>query len=213
MGIIWGMILAGLTGNYGMGKSSVAAMFRDLGAVTLDCDEIVSNLLTARKVLRSIRRLFGDSVFSSDRNLDRAALAEIIFSDSRMRLKLEGLLHPMVLRKLKQELRRLGAGSCIVVVEIPLLFEGDFGSFFDRTITVHTAKKIAVERLKKSGICRRDALARLNSQMDIREKKRLADFSINNNGTRRQTASQARKIYALLAGAGGTRVNKGQHLP
>jgi len=83
-------------------------------------------------------------------------------------------------------------------VEVPLLFEGGFQKRFDSTIAVYTNQKTALSRLKKAGVSRKDALARLHAQMDIREKKRLAGHVIDNNGTRQQAMAQVRKVYKTL---------------
>jgi len=88
--------------------------------------------------------------------------------------------------------------NSVVIVEVPLLFEGGFQKRFDRTIAVYTSQKTALARLKKAGVPRKDALARLQAQMDIRQKKRLADYSIDNNGTKAQTMIQVRKVYKAL---------------
>jgi dephospho-CoA kinase len=225
------MFVVALTGNYGMGKSSVASLFRKCGACTLDSDAIVANLLKTRSVIKEIRKLLGPEVLNADHSLNKSVVADIIFQNNTARKKIETLLHPLVFQEIASEVKKLrlkitppppapplnlrgGRGSyyimdkgrfvqckscnCLVIVEVPLLFEGKFQKWFDRTIAVYTNQKTALVRLKKKGISRKDALARFYSQIDIREKKRLADYVIDNNGTRQQAMAQVRKVFKAL---------------
>jgi dephospho-CoA kinase len=192
------MIVVGLTGNYGMGKSSVATLFRKLGAHTLDSDKIVAGLLKQESVRGQIMGLLGVGVLKADGRLNKDVIAEIVFNNKLLRMKLQAMLHPLVLENVDKDVRRIRDKNCIVVVEVPLLFEGKFQNRFDRTITVYTSQMTALARLKKAGIARKDALSRLKAQMDIRLKKKLSDFCINNNGTKRQTETQVMRIFQTL---------------
>ena len=192
------MIVVGLTGNYGMGKSSVAALFRELGAHALDSDKIVAGLLKQESVRGQILGLLGVSVLKADGTLNKQLIAEIIFKHAVVRKRLEALLHPLVLEQVDKAVKRIRDANSIVVVEVPLLFEGKFQNRFDRTLTVYTSQMTALARLKKTGIARKDALSRLKAQMDIRLKKKLSDFCINNNGTKRQTEMQVMRIFQSL---------------
>ena len=192
------MIVVGLTGNYGMGKSSVAALFRQLGAHALDSDKIVAGLLKQESVRGQILGLLGVSVLKADGTLNKQLIAEIIFKHTVVRKRLEALLHPLVLEQVDKAVKRIRDANSIVVVEVPLLFEGKFQNRFDRTLTVYTSQMTALARLKKTGIARKDALSRLKAQMDIRLKKKLSDFCINNNGTKRQTEMQVMRIFQSL---------------
>lgn len=192
------MVVAALTGNYGMGKSSVTSLFQKCGACTIDSDEIVAGLLQKRAVIEKIRIMFGREVLNPDKRLNKAVVAEIIFHNKAARRKLEALLHPLVFQAMEASIKKLRSRDGLVIVEVPLLFEGGFQKRFDRTIAVYTSQKTALARLTKKGVSRKDALARLHAQMDIREKKCLADYAIDNNGTRQQTLSQVRKVFRAL---------------
>jgi dephospho-CoA kinase len=192
------MLVVALTGNYGMGKSSVAALFAECGAYTLDSDAIVADLLKNKAIVERIRVLLGPEVLHPDRRLNKVAVADIIFYDQTARKKIENLLHPLVFQAVEASIKKLKTNNRIVIVEVPLLFEGGFQERFDRTITVYTNQKTSLARLKKSGVSRKDALARLHAQMDIREKKRLADCVIDNNGTKYQVRAQVKRIYRAL---------------
>jgi dephospho-CoA kinase len=195
------VLVVGLTGNYGMGKSTVLRMFRDLGAVTLDADKVVDMLLDDADVLRRIRDTFGNGVFSKEGSLDRSTLASIIFKDKEKRDSLEGILHPLVFEKIEDFLAEIGeteTGEEIVVVEIPLLFEKGYTGRFDWKITVYAEEDIALKRLEGKAIGREGAVVRLKAQMPIKEKIRMADFAINNSGTLEETEKQVREIYDKL---------------
>lgn len=192
------MHVIGLTGNFGMGKSSVLELFGRLGAVTVKSDEIIDELLKEQKIINKVVKILGHQVTTAEHQLDKRKIAKIIFNNSMLRSKLEKLLHPIVLRKISLLLARLKGRRGIVIVEVPLLFEGNYQKKFDKTITVFTTKKIALGRLKKAGVRTSDAEARLRAQMPVREKKKLSDYVIDNNGSFQKTQRQVENIFAEL---------------
>ncbi len=194
-------MVVGLTGNYGMGKSTVLDMFERLGAVTVSADNIVDGLLGDKSVLRNIRKAFGDEVFMDDGRLDRERVASLVFKDENMRRTLETLIHPLVferIRELIDGIEKERSDGKVVVVEIPLMFETGRLKRFDRTITVYTDRATLLGRLKKKGVSGSDAELRLKAQMSIEEKVRRSDFSIDNSGPRNETENKVRKIYEIL---------------
>jgi dephospho-CoA kinase len=193
------MLLAGLTGNYGMGKSTVLHIFAKLGAVTRDSDEIVRTLLEEQDVLKRIRRLLGDGVFYKNGRLNKKKAARVIFESDALRQSLEDIIHPLVFEKVHSLAEGLKGTEKVVVIEVPLLFERGYEDRFDMTITVYTGEEVALYRLEKEGIRRQEAMARLKSQLPIREKMQRADFVIDNNGTFDETAEQIRRIYGKLS--------------
>lgn len=195
------MLVAGLTGNYGMGKSTVLNMFRDLGAFVLETDDIVDSLLNETPVLEKIKKVFGKEVFSEDGGLDRTKVAYIIFKNEAFRDALEGILHPLVFDRITAFLNAHAKSNIvkkIAIIEIPLMFEKNFSTGFHKTITVYTDNVTALERLEHSGIRREDAILRLNVQMPVEEKVRLSDFAINNSGNLNETKARVREIYKEL---------------
>ncbi|PKL52621.1 MAG: dephospho-CoA kinase [Nitrospira bacterium HGW-Nitrospira-1] len=192
------MVIAGLTGNYGMGKSFVLSVFRELGAIILDSDEIINLLLEDKKVILSIKKILGGRVEKEDGMLDKVEVAKIIFNNSGLRHKLEALLHPMVFDKVESSLHKIKGKRRIVIVEVPLVFEGGYQGRFDRTITVFTTQKAAIERLMKDGVSRSNAMKRLKAQLPIRIKKKKADYLIDNNGAKQKTRKQVKSIYKNL---------------
>jgi len=191
-------MVIGLTGNYGMGKSFVLSVFKERGAIVLDSDEIVSNLLKDRKVILRIKKILGDRIEKPDGTLDKCEVTKIIFDNNVLREKLEVLLHPMVFDNIQNYLKKISGKKKLIVVEVPLLFEGGYQGRFERTITVFTTQKTSLERLMKAGVSRSNALKRLKAQLPIQIKKKNADFLIDNNGPKQKTLRQVESLYHKL---------------
>ncbi|MEW6068310.1 MAG: dephospho-CoA kinase [Nitrospirota bacterium] len=192
------MLLIGLTGNYGSGKSTVLAMFEKLGAITLNADRIVGSLLKDGDVLEEIRDILGDGVFNKDGSLNKKMVADLIFKSDILRRSLEDILHPLVFSRIKDFLDKIGEKERIAVIEAPVIYERGYKGRFDKTIVVHTKEDIALNRLEKDGIMREEALLRMKTQMPIEDKKEKADFLIDNNGDTEKTMTQVEIIYNKL---------------
>ena len=191
------MLLVGLTGNYGMGKSTVLPMFEKLGVITLDTDRIVKSLLIEKNVLEKIRGLLGDNVFYKNSSLNKKKVADLIFKNDVLRYSLEDILHPLVFERIKIFLDKIN-GDKIIIIEVPLLHERGYKDRFDKTITVYTNEEVALNRLEKDGTTREEALLRLKSQLPIAKKVKQSDFVIDNNGTIEKAMAQVEIIYKEL---------------
>ena len=191
-------MVIGLTGNYGMGKSFVLSVFRELGAIVLDSDDIVNHLLQHKKVIQNVKVILGNCVEREEGGLDKSKIANIIFNNSNLREQLEVILHPMVIEKIEDVLQKIKGKSRLVIVEVPLLFECEYQRRFSRTITVFTTQKKALERLMKAGVSRSNAMKRLKVQLPIQIKKKMADYLIDNNGTKQETCKQVERINKKL---------------
>jgi len=196
------MLVVGLTGNYGMGKSRILALFAKLGAYTFNSDKIVAALLTEKDVLEKIRSVIGQGVFYKNGSLNKKKVARLIFRDEELRRSLEDILHPLVFERIKDFLKAADKDS-IVIIEVPLLFERGHRKKFDKTITVFTDEETALKRLEKAGVKRTDALLRLQSQLPVKEKMKRSDFIIDNSGPVRETTSLAEAVYKTLLTADG----------
>ena len=192
------MLLVGLTGNYGMGKSIVLSQFEQLGAITLDSDRIVDSLLSEAEVIVKIKGLLGNKVFDEDGNLVKKKVADLIFKNDILKGSLEDLLHPLVFEKIESFLKTITNGHAVVVIEVPLLFERGYEGRFKRTVTVFTNEKTALHRLEQSGVSRDEAIQRLQSQLPVEVKTIKSDFKIDNNGSLDETMAQVTEIYKKL---------------
>jgi dephospho-CoA kinase len=197
------MLLVALTGNYGMGKSTVLSMFGKLGLDTLDADRIVESLLKEKEVLEKIKQLMGDHVFKINGSLNKKKVADIIFKSEPLRRSLENILHPLVFERIKDFSYKMNVKNKILVIAAPLIYERGYEDRFNRTIVVHTRKEIALNRLEKNGVPKEEAVLRLKSQLPIEEKVKRADFIIDNNGTIEDTMAQVEMIYKKLLNEAG----------
>ena len=195
------MIVVGLTGNYGSGKSSVARMFGEMGAFTIDTDDIVRGLLAERAVIEEIELIFGKEAVNNGA-VDKKWVAQKVFGDAAYRLSLENLLHPLVFGKINQELARISPDfEGIVIIEAPVIFERGHQSKFDKIITVYVPEAVNMERLKNKDISMTDAQMRLRSQLPVDIKMRGSDFIIDNSRDLKDTHEQVQMVYqALLSG-------------
>jgi len=192
------MLLVGLTGNYGMGKSIVLSQFEKLGAITLDSDKIVASLLSEAEVIEKIKGLMGNTVFDEYGNLMKKKIADLIFKNDILKGSLEDLLHPLVFEKIEGFLKTIRNHHAVVVIEVPLLFEKGYEERFKKTVIVSADEKTALHRLEKSGVSRDDAMQRLRSQLPMEVKTKKSDFIIDNNGTLEETMTQVTALYEKL---------------
>ncbi|MGC8937895.1 MAG: dephospho-CoA kinase [Thermodesulfovibrio sp.] len=193
------MIKVGLTGNFGMGKSTVAEIFRSLGAYVINTDKIVEELLNEASVIEEIKRLFGQEVIS-DGKLNKKYIAQIIFDNPLMRIYLENILHPKVFEKIDEIIKKIPERGepKIVVIEAPVIFERGYQNRFDIIITVWTPEEIAIQRLQKKGISKQEAIKRLKAQFPIEMKKLKSDYIIDNSGSVEKTKAQVEELFQKL---------------
>lgn len=199
------MIRVGLTGGIATGKSTVARMFAARGAAVLDADELVRELqYPGMPVYDAIVEAFGTAILKEDGTIDRKSLGEMVFRDTKLRKRLEAIVHPALISAVEQrvvELRTQGVPIC--VVELPLLIEAESEDRFDWVVVVVASEDLQVARLMTDrGLTREEALARIRSQMPLQEKVKQAHFVIENSGDRWQTEGRVQEIYDVLLGTG-----------
>lgn len=189
----------GLTGNFGMGKSTVLRIFDGLGARVFNIDDFVHSILEREVIIKKVVSILGETVLSGrpDKlSLNRKRVAKIIFDDPDKRNNLEKIIHPEVLKVLKSTeagILRKDPGS-VIVYEIPLLFEAGYEVHFDKVVVVYSSTERALKRLAVKGYSREEALSRMRAQMPVSAKLELADYSINNNYSLERTEKRVKKI-------------------
>jgi len=195
------MIIVGLTGGVGTGKSTVASLFRELGAYVIDWDELARDAVRPRsRAWREIVGCFGQDILDSDSTINRRRLADIVFSDSEKLGRLNRIVHPEVFRedqRITAEIRSLDSDA-VVIKDIPLLHEAAGHMGFDKVIVVCATEAARLQRLEARGMSRDDARRRIESQLPLEDKARSADFVIDNDGLPEETKRQVKAIYCSL---------------
>lgn len=197
------MIIAGLTGGIASGKSTVADIMRNAGAVIIDADRIAREVVApTMPAWKEIRALFGDEILGPDNQIDRDALGKIVFEDPELRRRLETIIHPRVRAHIDTQLQSTAQTSpnAVVIMDIPLLFETERTDGFSEIIAVYTPETIQLKRLmQRNGFNRQEAEARIRSQMPLSEKVKRATYIIDNSGSLAATKRQTMAVYRKLA--------------
>jgi dephospho-CoA kinase len=189
------VFLIGLTGGIASGKSTVAQLLAAHGAETIDADEVARDVVqVGSKGLKAVVQEFGEDVLSENGELNREAMAKMIFSDPNMRLKLEAILHPLIQDRTSQLIA--ATGKQVVVYAVPLLVEANVQYPFDVIVTVEAGVENQVERLVNSrGLSRLEAQDRINAQATREQRIERADFVIDSSGTHEQLAKQVDSLW------------------
>jgi dephospho-CoA kinase len=193
-----GLRVVALTGGIASGKSTVAEMFRRLGARTVDADGLAREAVAPGSPgLREVVALFGPQILTRAGELDRSHLGSIVFSDALRRAQLEAVIHPLVADLSAREFARAREeGLDLVIYEIPLLFEARRQGDFPESILVYANPEVQMARLMtRSGIDRSAARARLSAQLPIDSKLPRSTWVIDNSGDIAKTRAQVIKLW------------------
>jgi dephospho-CoA kinase len=187
-------VVVGITGNFGSGKSTVARLLASYEAKIIDADKIAHRCLSrGNKVYRKIVSVFGDTILGKNKEIDRCRLGKVVFGDKKLLKKLNGIVHPEVIRIIKSKINSKKKG--VMVLDAPLLLEAGLRSAVDKLIVVTINRDTQIMRLlKKTSLKKADILKRIKSQIPLRAKARLADFIIDNNGSLAKTRKQVKGI-------------------
>ena len=199
------MLLVGLTGNIGSGKSTVAQLLSERGATIIDADVLARRAVElGTQAYAAIVERWGTSILAADGLIDRGALRRTVFSEPQELEQLNAIVHPEVerMRGALVEQARL-RGDRLVVCDIPLLFEGRMTGDFDRIVLVDAPRPVRLERLvRERGLRETEAMDMIVAQMPAELKRARADFVIDNVGTLTQLDRRVTEVWsALLAAA------------
>jgi len=192
--------LIGLTGGAGSGKSTVAEMFRQLGAAVVDADEATHAVYApGTPGFEAVVREFGEE-FVRNGVIDRKKLGEVVFNEPAQRRRLNAIVHPLVRQWMAERTAvAVEGGAEVVIQDVPLLFENALQGLFSETVLVYARPAIQVSRLiEERGLSAARADAILAAQMPIDEKRPLADFVIDNNGSLDETRRQVEEVWARV---------------
>lgn len=197
------VLVLGVTGGFGSGKTTVAGMFKTLGAIGLDADKIYHELIKPKGLLyKRIISSFGREILGNHNKINRKKMAKLVFGKREALEKLCRLTHPVVIKKIRFNLSILKrANACgPIVIDAPLLIEAGLLDAVDKLIVVKIDKKKQLARCKKErGLSCNEALRRIRAQAPMAKKIKLADYVVDNNGTLKQTREQVREIWKQIS--------------
>jgi dephospho-CoA kinase len=191
------VLVIGLTGGIGSGKSTVSALLAAKGAVVVDADEVVrEQQRPGTPVFDAMVERFGPGIVGADGTLDRAAVADIVFADPQALEDLNTIVHPAVGAEIARRMEALSSTDAVVVLDVPLLVEASRGYPLAGLIVVDVDPDIAVERLvMQRGMTEEDARSRMSRQASREERRARADVVIDNRGTPSDLARQVDAVW------------------
>lgn len=196
------MKIVGLTGGIASGKSTLAEMLREKGAIIIDADKIGREQAEVGKpVYQAIVNHFGSSILNSDGTVNRRELGRVVFSNPGKLSMLNQLTHRPIIEEIEKrlsEIRQAKKSKEIVIVDVPLLIESGLGPNVDSIIIVTSNQKKRIERLRKIGFSEEDARNRIKAQMLDEEKLPYADFVVGNNGPKEKLRTEAENLWSRL---------------
>ncbi|TDT61188.1 dephospho-CoA kinase [Fonticella tunisiensis] len=203
------MVIVGLTGGIASGKSTISNMIRKYNIPVIDADIIAREIvMKGSPVLNRIISEFGDDVLNHDGTLNRKRLADIVFSDKEKLKKLNMITHPVIKAEIIKQieaLRERNTSCC--VIDVPLLIEGGFTDIVDYVVLIYVDDKTQLQRLMdRDRLSKGEAKKRISSQMKFSEKKKYADFIIDNSGSIEDTRREVDRVIKGICSMEGLNV-------
>jgi dephospho-CoA kinase len=191
-------VRVGLTGGLGAGKSTVASLLAEQGAVIIDADAIAREVVRAgTRGFDAVVARFGRDVVGADGELDRARLADIVFADDSARDDLNGIVHPLVAQR-SAELTAEVQDGAVVVYDVPLLVENGLAGGFDVVVVVEADLATRLRRLEERGLPEAQAKARITAQATDEQRRAVADELLRNDGNKDELTDQVRALWQRL---------------
>ena len=191
------MLKIGLTGSFGSGKTTVAAMFKARGVKVIDADACVHTILKKNAVCqRAVIRAFGRDV-AGKADIDRAKLGRVVFDDPKALTTLEAIVHPHLKRMIIDNIKCVKRG--MVVVDAAILIEAGWHKFMDMVIVVKARRDVQLKRvMARTGLAKADVLKRIRRQMPLGKKIKYAAYVIDNSGSAAATEKHVARIFRSL---------------
>ncbi len=191
------MLVVALTGGIGSGKSTVGQIFEDLGAIVTDSDQLARVVVERGTAgFDQIVAAFGDDVLKNG-DLNRAALAELVFKDPTKRKQLEEITHPLI-RKAFAKIVESAHDDSIVINQIPLLVESNHDYKFDHVITVSAKEEVRIQRLLKRGMTMTQIKQRIQAQSTDTQREEISDSVIRNDKSQAELLSEVERVWEQL---------------
>jgi len=201
-------MIIGLTGSIGTGKTTTANIFKELGAVIIDADEIAKGIVKPQSLAwQEIINTFGNIVCNSDLTINRQYLGELIFNDTASRERLNQITHPLILEEINKQIQ--AQNNKIIIIDAPLLIEAGVHWIVDKIIVVITTRDTQIKRLKlRNFLSDLQIEARRDSQLPLEIKIERADYIVDNNGNILETTKQIKRIWEELIKHDETKTSK-----
>jgi dephospho-CoA kinase len=194
------LLLVGLTGGIGAGKSTVSELLAARGAVIVDADQVARAVVEpGQPALQKLVERFGEGILDADGRLARGALAKVAFADDESRLDLEAITHPAINEEFTRRVTE-APSDAVVVLDVPLLAESEQARKrpYQTVIVVEAPRDVRLARLEARGVDRADAEARMAAQADDEERRKLATYVVDNAGDRAALERQVDEVWAGL---------------
>ena len=196
------MLVLGLTGNIGCGKSSVYTIFMENNIKVVDADIVARQIFDDKNLLNEVFSTFGESIKNQDGSLNRRALGNIVFNDDEKLILLNNLTHPKIKQKILSKVEEYkNQGEKIVVIDAALLIEDDYIPYIQKLILITCRKEIQINRIIARDNCtKEEAISRINSQMSQEEKVKFADYIIDNSNSFEELQKKVLELISVLQG-------------
>lgn len=193
------MIVVGLTGIIGSGKSTVSRKLSELGYPVIDLDGIAQSLLSLKDVIDYVREIIGEDAIK-DGKVDRKRLAERVFEDESALRKLESIIHPLVVKIMEERIEELRReNKNVVFVDGPLIFEAGIEGMFDKIVVVYAEEEQVLKRMEKRGFKKDDVLLRLKRQLPLEYKVERAHHVIYNTGEEEDLKLEVERLVKKIS--------------
>lgn len=195
------MLVVGLTGGIGCGKSEVRRMLANAGITVLDADTLARELSDSNVgIIKAIKEEFGEEMYDESGRLRRKALAQIVFNDRKKLEKLNGIIHPRVIRAVEREIeQRQAQGEKIVVIDAALHYEIKWNESMDLMVVVNAPLEARLVRVQqRDGVDEASVRRRMENQLPMEEKVRRADYVIQNDGDLHQLSTAVSKLVSWM---------------
>ncbi|MDD3631301.1 MAG: dephospho-CoA kinase [Candidatus Caldatribacteriota bacterium] len=198
------VLIVGLTGGIVSGKSTVARMFRQLGADIIDADNIARAIVQpGEKAWKNIVHYFGKEILKDNQEINRKELARIVFADKEKLEKLNKITHPEIVAIIKNKIEEMrskdSSDGTICIIEVPLLFEANLEGMMDKIIVVYLNREEQIKRLLiRNSLTQEEAINRIDSQIPMEKKLKKADYVIDNGASLGHTRIQVKQIWQEL---------------
>lgn len=194
------MVTIGITGGLGAGKSTACQRLKERGAIIFDADTVAKNILQESQIQERLIDKFGAEIVQNG-TVVASRLARIAFVNEENQSALNNIVHPRVIEHFEKLREDLGDRDGLLVMDAPLIFESGINGHLDHTVLIYSTMKLRIARaLRRGNLTREQILQRMALQMPEEEKRELADFVVENNGTFEHLYEEIDKLYTAIMG-------------